>query len=304
MAHASDHTVTTATQSIKRSGGTATMAGARTGRYDKFAFITCFFMGLFHVGAIWALIDFTWSGVVVLLVTYYISLAWGIGMAYHRLLTHRSYKTSKFMEYFLTICATLSLEGGPLFWVATHRQHHQYSDADPDPHTPRHGGFWAHVGWIMFGNMEHNDVQRTSRYAPDLAKDPFHRFISVYHWLPLTVLGLILLALGGWNWALWGVFLRTTIGLHVTWLVNSATHMWGKRRFETRDDSRNLWWVALLSFGEGWHNNHHAHPTSAAHGLAWYEIDITYWHIRALEALGLATDVRRARINEAVEEAA
>ena len=94
--------------------------------------------------------------------------------------------------------------------------------------------------------------------------------------MPLTVLGLVLLALGGWNWVLWGVFLRTTIGLHVTWLVNSATHMWGARRFETRDDSRNNWWVALLTFGEGWHNNHHAHPTSAAHGLAWYEIDVTY----------------------------
>jgi len=304
MAHISDHSVTSAAPALKRSGGTATMAGARPGRYNKFAFITCFFMTLFHIGAIWALIDFTWSGVAVLIVTYYISLAWGIGMSYHRLLTHRSYKTSKPIEYFLTICATLALEGGPLFWVATHRQHHQHSDADPDPHTPRHGGFWAHMGWIMFGNMEHNDVQRTSKYAPDLAKDPFHRFISLYHWLPLTVLGLILLALGGWNWALWGVFLRTTLGLHVTWLVNSATHMWGKRRFQTRDDSRNNWWVALLSFGEGWHNNHHAHPTSAAHGLAWYELDITYLHIRALEMLGLATNVRRARIDEAVEEAA
>ncbi|HEX5071156.1 MAG TPA: fatty acid desaturase [Vicinamibacterales bacterium] len=287
-----------------RSGGTATMAGARPGRYDRVSLITCFFMSLFHIGAVWALVDFTWSGVIVLLVTYYISLAWGIGMSYHRLLTHRSYKTPKPIEYFLTFCATLALEGGPLFWVATHRQHHQYSDADPDPHTPRHGGWWAHIGWIMFGNMEHNDVQRTSRYAPDLAKDPFHRFISIYHWVPLTALGLVLLALGGWNWVLWGVFLRTTLGLHVTWLVNSATHLWGQRRFATRDDSRNNWWVALLSFGEGWHNNHHAHPTSAAHGLAWYELDITYWHIRALELVGLAKHVRRARINEAVEEAA
>jgi fatty-acid desaturase len=289
---------------VKRSGGTATMAGARPGRYDKLSWVTCFFMTLFHIGAVWALVDFTWSGVVVLLATYYVSLTWGIGMSYHRLLTHRSYKTPKAIEYFLTLCATLALEGGPLFWVATHRQHHQYSDADPDPHTPRHGGWWAHMGWIMFGNMEHNDVTRTARYAPDLAKDPFHRFISVYHWVPLTVLGLGLWAAGGWNWVLWGVFLRTTIGLHVTWLVNSATHLWGARRFETRDDSRNNWWVALLSFGEGWHNNHHAHPASAAHGLAWYEIDLTYWHIRALELLGLATQVRRARINEAIEEAA
>jgi hypothetical protein len=127
-------------------------------------------MVLFHVGAVAALFNFTWSGLIVLLATYYVSLAWGIGMAYHRLLTHRSYKTPKLVEYFLTICATLALEGGPLFWVATHRQHHQHSDADPDPHTPRHGGFWAHIGWIMFGNLEHNDVTRTSRYAPDLGQ--------------------------------------------------------------------------------------------------------------------------------------
>ena len=297
-------TAQAAASSPKRSGGSATMDGARPGRYDKVSLITGFFMLAFHVGAVWALLDFTWSGVLVLLVTYYISLAWGIGMSYHRLLTHRSYKTSKPVEYFLTICATFALEGGPLFWVATHRQHHQHSDADPDPHTPRHGGFWAHMGWIMFGSMEHNDVQRTAKYAPDLAKDKFHVALSQVHWLPLTLLGLVLLAIGGWNWVLWGVFLRTTIGLHVTWLVNSATHMWGKRRFETRDDSRNNWWVAMLSFGEGWHNNHHAHPTSAAHGLAWYEIDITYYHIRLLEKLGLATQVRVAKVNEVVEEAA
>jgi len=103
--------------------------------------------------------------------------------------------------------------------------------------------------------------------------------LSKYHWVPLTALGLGLWALGGWNWVLWGVFLRTTLGLHATWLVNSATHLWGGRRFQTRDDSRNNWWVALLTFGEGWHNNHHAHPTSAAHGLAWYEVDLTYLHI-------------------------
>jgi sn-1 stearoyl-lipid 9-desaturase len=287
----------TVTRKPRRSGGTGSLEGARPDRYSKLSWITAFFMVLFHAGAVWALIDFTWSGVVVLLVTYYISLAWGIGMAYHRLLTHRSYKTSKGMEYFLTTCATLALEGGPLFWVATHRQHHQHSDSDHDPHTPRHGGVWAHMGWIMFGDPQHNNVEMTSKYAPDLAKDPFHRWISKYHWVPLTTLGVLLLVLGGWNWVLWGVFLRTTLGLHATWFVNSATHLWGRRRFLTTDDSRNNWWVALLTFGEGWHNNHHAHPTSAAHGLAWYELDVTYLHIRALELLGLASQVRRVDVH-------
>ena len=277
---------------------------APQGRYSKFAWSTAFFMGLFHIGAVWALFQFTWSGLAVFLITYYISLSLGIGMAYHRLLTHRSYKTPKLVEYFLTVCATLALEGGPLFWVATHRKHHQHSDTEHDPHTPQHGGFWAHMGWILFGDAMHNDYRITSKYAPDLARDAFHVWISKYHWVPLTVLGFGLLAIGGWNWVLWGVFLRTTVGLHATWLVNSATHMWGSRRFATRDDSRNSWWVAALSFGEGWHNNHHAHPTSAAHGLAWYEIDITYWHIRALELVGLASQVRKASIDQDLEQAA
>ncbi len=291
----------TTTTRRRRDGGTGSLAGARPDRYSKLSWVTCFFMTLFHIGAVWAILDFTWSGVAVLLFTYYVSLALGIGMAYHRLLTHRSYKTPKVIEYFLTICATLALEGGPLFWVATHRKHHQHSDSDQDPHTPRHGKFWAHMGWIMFGDPQHNNTKLTARYAPDLAKDRFHVWISKYHWLPLTVLGFVLLAIGGWNWVLWGVFLRTTLGLHATWLVNSATHLWGKRRFITTDDSRNNWWVALLTFGEGWHNNHHAHPASAAHGLAWYEVDITYLHIRALELLGLATQVRRARVDSRVD---
>jgi sn-2 palmitoyl-lipid 9-desaturase len=265
--------------------------------------VTAVFMVLFHAGAIWALFDFTWSGLAVAIVTYYVSLVFGIGLSYHRLLTHRSYRVPKFIEYALTVCATLSLEGGPLFWIATHRRHHQFSDADPDPHTPRHGGVWAHLGWILFGETLHNDVSLTARYAPDLARDPFHVWISRYHWVPLTVLGVVLLIAGGWNWVLWGIFLRTTVGLHATWLVNSATHLWGSRRFQTRDDSRNNWWVALLTFGEGWHNNHHAHPTSAAHGLAWYELDVNYLHIRALELLGLATHVRRARLDDHADAA-
>ncbi len=285
-------------------GGSATLAGARAGRYDHLSTITAVFMVLFHIGAIWALFNFTWSGLAVLLVTYYVSLVFGIGMSYHRLLTHRSYTTPKLIEYFLTICATLSLEGGPLFWVATHRQHHQHSDADRDPHTPRHGGLWSHLGWIIFGDSIHNDTTRMARYAPDLAKDPFHVWISTYHWVPLTTLGIVLWIAGGWNWVLWGVFLRVTLGLHATWFVNSATHLWGSRRFATRDDSRNNWWVALITFGEGWHNNHHAHPTSAAHGLAWYEVDVNYLHIRALELCGLATDVRRVRLGDSSDDEA
>jgi fatty-acid desaturase len=223
-------------------------------------------------------------------------------MGYHRLHTHRGFKTFKLFEYFLAVCGTLTLEGGPLFWVATHRLHHQYSDQAEDPHTPRVNGFWAHIGWIIFGEANHNDTARMARYAPDLAKDPFYRWLTTYHWVPLTTLGLVLLAIGGWGLVNWGIFLRVVVGMHSTWLVNSATHMWGRRRFATSDDSRNVWWVALLTFGEGWHNNHHAHPTSARHGLAWYELDPTWIELKLLRALGLVWDIRVAAISQRSEQ--
>jgi stearoyl-CoA desaturase (delta-9 desaturase) len=123
--------------------------------------------------------------------------------------------------------------------------------------------------------------------------------LSRYHWIPLVLVGFALLAIGGWPCVLWGIFLRVTLGLHSTWLVNSATHMWGSRRFETRDESRNLWWVALVTGGEGWHNNHHAHPVSARHGLAWYEIDPNYYGIWLLKKLGLAKQVKIAQYDPA-----
>jgi stearoyl-CoA desaturase (delta-9 desaturase) len=148
------------------------------------------------------------------------------------------------------------------------------------------------VGWILMGESMHSDTEKLARYAPDLARDRFHMALTRWHWIPQVTLGVILLAVGGWTMVLWGVFLRVTVGLHFTWLVNSATHMWGSRRYNTKDDSRNLWWVAMVSWGEGWHNNHHANPTSARHGLAWYELDANYINIRFLELIGLATKVK------------
>ena len=180
--------------------------------------------------------------------------------------------------------------------LATHRVHHQHSDHDGDPHTPRDGGFWAHMGWILFGDTHHNNTALMSKYAPDLAADPFYRWLNTYHYVPLVALGFLLLAVGGWPMVLWGVALRVVVGLHATWLVNSATHMWGTRRFATRDDSRNSWWVALLTFGEGWHNNHHAHPVSARHGLAWYEFDISWITLKLLNAVGVVRDVKVAKV--------
>jgi len=260
--------------------------------------ITASFMVAFHIGAIAALFFFTWKALFVAIFLNWVSGSLGIGMGYHRLLTHRGYKTPKWVEYFLTTCATLALEGGPIFWVATHRIHHQYSDKEGDPHSPIEGKWWAHAGWILVGKSMHHDTSTLSRYVPDLAKDKFHIWITKYNYVPMIVLGAVLFAIGGLPFLLWGVFFRTVFGLHSTWLVNSATHSWGSRRFQTRDLSTNSWWVALLSFGEGWHNNHHAHPVSARHGLAWYEVDFNWYGIWLLRKLGLARDVRVVKLPE------
>ncbi len=273
--------------------------------------ITTVFMVIFHLGLIAALFFFSWTNLIVAIVLYIFAINFGIGMGYHRLLVHRGYQVPKAIEYFLAVCGTLSLEGGPIAWVATHRVHHQHSDQEGDPHTPQEGKWWSHVGWIISGRALNTQTTALAHYAPDLAKDRFQVWLSKYHWVPLTMLGISLLVAGflyggvkaGISLFLWGIFLRVTLGLHATWLVNSATHLYGRRRFDTRDDSRNSWWVALVTGGEGWHNNHHANPVSARHGLAWYEFDPNYYGIWLLKKLGLARNVKIAKfINRAHDE--
>ncbi len=268
--------------------------------------ITSVFMGLFHVGALASLFFFSWANIAAFVVMYFLAINVGIGMGYHRLLTHRGYRVPRWLELVISGCGTLALEGGPIFWVATHRVHHQFSDHEGDPHTPHDGTWWAHAGWILSGRALHSETALLGRYAPDLTRDPGQRWLSKYHWVPLTTSGFLQMGIGyalaGWKglfgMVLWGTFLRTTIGLHSTWLVNSATHLWGGRRFETKDDSRNNWIVALLTGGEGWHNNHHAHPVSARHGLAWYEFDVNYYGIWVMEKLGLAKKVQIAKYDK------
>jgi len=269
--------------------------------------LTLGIIAVFHAGALAAFFFFSWHRLAVMMILYILAINVGIGMCYHRLLTHRGYQVPKWLEYIMSMCATLSLEGGPIFWVGTHRVHHQLSDRDGDPHTPREGGWWAHTGWLLFGKALHAQTKALGRYVPDLSRDRFYVWLSKYHWMPITLSGVLLFGLGwafgGWRNAvgmvLWGGFMRVTLGLHATWLVNSATHLWGRRRFETRDDSRNNWWVALLSGGEGWHNNHHAHPVSARHGLRWYEIDPNFYGIWILSKLGLAKKIRVAQYDKA-----
>jgi fatty-acid desaturase len=263
-----------------------------TERANRFHWHTAIFVGLFHLGAVAAFFIFDWKAIVVAIALWWISASLGVGVGFHRQLTHGSFKTSKVVEYLLTLCGTLALEGGHIRWVVTHRIHHAHSDAPGDPHTPRDGGWWSHIGWMLTCPALHHEPSVVAHYAPDLVADRFHVWLDRLYWVPLVLLALALLRFGGWSFVMWGIFFRVTFNLHATWLVNSATHMWGRRRFLTRDDSKNNWWVALLTFGEGWHNNHHAHPTSARHGLAWYEIDMSWWGIRVMQFLRLARAIK------------
>jgi stearoyl-CoA desaturase (delta-9 desaturase) len=224
-------------------------------------------------------------------------LAWatgvlGVTLCYHRVLTHRSLRLRKPLEYLFALFGTLALQGDPIRWVAIHRKHHAHADEDEDPHNIRMGFRWAHVDWLYRQNVAMPSDEEIARYAPDLYADPFYRALQYLgNPLQLVVAG-ILFWFGGWSWVVWGVFVRLVIAYHSTWLVNSAAHMLGYRTYRTTDCSTNCWWVAILSWGEGWHNNHHAFPFSARHGLRWFELDVTWWHVKALELLRLADRVR------------
>jgi stearoyl-CoA desaturase (delta-9 desaturase) len=248
-------------------------------------------VAVFHFFALGALFTFSWTNLTAALVLWWIAGSWGIGLGYHRLLTHRGFKAPKWLEYFMSVCGTFALQSGPLTWVTTHRIHHAFTETDKDPHSPRNGTYWAHMGWIFRGTAQNQSWPTMVRYCPDLTKDRFHVWLNKYYYLPIIAVGIGLFAFGGISMVLWAVFLRTVIGWHFTWLVNSATHLWGSRKFETRDDSRNNALIAAVTFGEGWHNNHHAYPRSARHGLEPHQIDVNWLQIRFLEKLGLISDV-------------
>jgi stearoyl-CoA desaturase (delta-9 desaturase) len=259
-------------------------------------------MAVLHIGAIAALFMFSWRDFAVAVFLYWMCVGLGISLGYHRLHTHRSFVVPRPLEYFFGLCGAMTLQGGPISWVATHRIHHQNSDQPGDPHSPREGAWWAHMGWMMSGEPMHSNTRAMAKYAPDLSKHRFYVWLNNYHWLPSVALTVVLLALGGLPMMLWGICFRIVFGYHATWLVNSATHMWGSRRFQTRDDSRNNWWVALMTFGEGWHNNHHAHPTSARHGLAWYEFDLSWITLKLMRLCGIARAIRVAKVTSAIPE--
>jgi sn-1 stearoyl-lipid 9-desaturase len=181
------------------------------------------------------------------------------------------------------------MQGGPIWWVGLHRHHHLYSDQSIDHHDSRKGFWWSHMQWMFHDVPAENEI---SKFTKDIADDPVYQFLDNY-FLPIQVVfGLLLYLVGGWSFVVWGVFMRLVVVYHCTWLVNSATHKFGYRTHDAGDHSTNCWWVAILAYGEGWHNNHHAFQYSARHGLQWWEIDMTWMTIRLLQILGLATKVK------------
>ncbi len=257
---------------------------------------------------------FTPSGLVLAILGHFVFGMFGITIGYHRLLTHRGFTCPKWLEHTLATLGMCNLQDSPARWVAIHRMHHQHSDHQPDPHTPLASFLWAHMGWVV---CRHRSLDKTShyeRYVRDLLRDPFYLKLERQHrWLLVFIAHAFLFVAAGAivgyfvggssseavryaaSWGFWAVAVRTVFVLHGTWAVNSLAHTFGYRNYETREHSTNNWLVALFSHGEGWHNNHHAQPRSAAHGHRWFEFDMSWWVIRCFEAVGLAKDVVRPK---------
>lgn len=272
-----------------------------TNQANKTVTIVILILHIFAVGALLPTF-FSWSGVFIGLFLYWVTIGLGIGLCYHRLLTHRSFKTPKWVRWILTMCGCLAWQGSPIVWVGTHRYHHKHSDKDLDPHSPKHGFTWAHIVWVLTKSPEgFSEIDQ----AKDLMREPMMCKFHKWFWVPQVVVSILLL-LTGWSiggyqlaasWFIWGIAARTVLAFHNTWFVNSAAHTWGYQNFKNTDEnSRNLWWVAILSLGEGHHNNHHGEPGSASHGMRWFELDPTYWTIIIMSWLKLATDVQKPKM--------
>ena len=234
-----------------------------------------------------ALMGFSWSGVALALALYYVRM-FGVTGGYHRYFSHRTYRTSRAFQFVLAVLAQSSIQKGALWWAAHHRDHHKYSDTPKDPHSYRDYGFWySHVGWILSSETEETDYSRIS----DLARYPELRWLNKWHVVPGVVLAVALFFIGGWHALLWGFFVSTTLLWHGTFTINSLSHIWGKRRYSTTDDSKNNPVLAIVTMGEGWHNNHHYYPRSVRQGFRWWQIDMTYYVLRSLALVGIVWDL-------------
>ncbi|RYY72074.1 MAG: acyl-CoA desaturase [Chitinophagaceae bacterium] len=251
-------------------------------------------MTLVHVVAFGALFLFSWENLAIALFGLFVLAPLGINVGYHRLLTHRAFVAPRWVMRSLATLGAVIGAGPPLHWVAMHRVHHRYSDTELDPHNATRGFWYSHMFHLFFQDPhEAGEADYIRKYAPDLNADPYLRWLNK-SWLVLALLTLPALYLvGGLGFMLWGGFVRIVLTWHVMWFVNSASHRWGYRNYETKDLTVNCWWVGILAAGEGWHNNHHANPSCAAHGHRWWEFDLSYMIIRGMEVFGLARNVKR-----------
>ncbi|MEZ4586870.1 MAG: acyl-CoA desaturase [Gemmatimonadales bacterium] len=238
-------------------------------------------LGVLVVGWSWRL--------VALAVVLYAVRMFAITGFYHRYFSHRSFHTSRLGQLLFAVLGASAVQRGPLWWAAHHRKHHRHSDTAADVHSPhQHGFWWAHMGWITAPSNFPTDYDQ----VPDLARYPELRFLDRFDILVPGLLAVTLFAVGGWPWLIWGFFVSTVVLFHATCLINSLAHVWGSRRYRTGDESRNNWLLALVTFGEGWHNNHHRYPGAARQGFFWWELDFTYYGLRLLQAIGLIRELR------------
>jgi len=236
---------------------------------------------------IWA--GFSWWGLALCLGSYFLRM-FGVTAGYHRYFSHRTFKTGRVMQFALAWLAQSSLQKGVLWWAAHHRHHHRASDRPDDVHSPGQSGFWySHIGWVLDRETEETDLSRIK----DLARYPELRWLNRHHAVPGIVYAAAMFLLFGFHGLVWGFFISTVLLWHGTFTVNSLTHMFGRRVYPTEDDSRNNWLVALITLGEGWHNNHHFYQRSTAQGWRWYEIDLTFWGLKMLSWLRLVSKPTR-----------
>ncbi len=301
-----------ATITITSGQSDATRCPAAAARSPRIAWNFANGIIFYHLVALLAFLPwcFSWTGVISAVLSLYVFGLLGINIGYHRLLTHKGFACPKWLERTLVILGVCCLQGSPIRWVAIHRRHHQYADEPNDPHSPLVNFFWGHVGWVMTKVEGHELLELYDRYSKDLTRDKFYAWIdSKWWWWKIVFISWVAFFLGGLiaelllggtlaqatrfgiSLLVWGVFVRTVVHWHMTWAINSVSHLWGYRNYETPDNSRNNIILGVLANGEGWHNNHHADPRSARHGHRFWELDVAWLTIRLLMLMGLATNV-------------
>jgi stearoyl-CoA desaturase (delta-9 desaturase) len=246
---------------------------------------------LIHLGTVYAVVRGTDAGLVAMAAGFYVVRMFAVTGVYHRYFSHHAYKTSRTLQFFLALLGTSATQKGPLWWAAAHRLHHKYSDTEKDIHSPKQRGFWySHMGWWL--GRDHEETQW--KHIGDFARFPELVFLDRWHVLGVFGCMGLAIALRGFDGFLWGYVVSTAFLMHATFTINSLAHVFGSRRYDTADTSRNNFWLALITLGEGWHNNHHHYMRSANQGFFWWEIDVTYYVLKALEQIGLVWDVKKA----------